>query len=72
MKQLASYDFIDRHENVVIIGDTSTGKTHLMPTIGFKACLKGFSALFYRVTSLITKLKESQDTYNIKPYGKDD
>ncbi|MCB5726074.1 IS21-like element helper ATPase IstB [Mitsuokella jalaludinii] len=63
IKQLASCGFIDRHENVVMIGNPGTGKTHLMTAIGFKACLKGYSVLFYHAASLATELKEARDTY---------
>lgn len=62
-KQLASCGFIDRHENVVMIGNPGTGKTHLMTAIGFKACLKGYSVLFYHAASLATELKEARNHY---------
>lgn len=37
VKQLVSCDFIRRHENLVMIGNPGTGKTHLMTALGLKA-----------------------------------
>lgn len=42
IRQLASYEFIGRHENIVMVGNPGTGKTHLMTAIGIKACLWGY------------------------------
>ena len=63
VKQLASCDFIDRHENIVMIGNPGTGKTHLMTALGFKACTKGYNVRFYHAASLATELKEARDNY---------
>lgn len=46
VKQLASCDFISRHENMVMVGNPGTGKAHLMTAIGIKACILGYKVLF--------------------------
>lgn len=51
VKQLASYDFIRRHEKLVMIGNPGTGKTHLMTALGLKACLLGYKVLFKNATT---------------------
>ena len=57
VKQLASCDFIRRHENLVMIGNSSTGKTHLMTALGLKACLLGYKVLFKNATTLASELR---------------
>lgn len=66
VKQLASCDFIDRHENLVLVGNPGTGKTHLMTAIGVKACLLGYKVLFYSATTLASELKEARDSYQLR------
>lgn len=63
VKQLATCDFINRHENVVMIGNPRTGKTHLMTVIGVKAYLLGYKVIFKTATTLITELQEVKDAY---------
>jgi len=38
---LARGGFIDRHENVIAVGNSGTGKTHLALGIGLAACQRG-------------------------------
>ncbi len=66
VKQLASCGFIDRHENLVLIGNPGTGKTHLMTAIGVKACLLGYKVLFCNATTLASDLKEARDSYQLR------
>ncbi|WP_298676413.1 IS21-like element helper ATPase IstB [uncultured Megasphaera sp.] len=63
VKQLASCDFIRRHENLVMIGNPRTGKTHLMTALGLKACLPGYKVLFKNATTLAAELREARDNY---------
>ncbi|MCR4666569.1 MAG: IS21-like element helper ATPase IstB [Desulfovibrio sp.] len=66
VKQLASCNFIERHENLVLVGNPGTGKTHLMTAIGVKACLLGYKVLFYSATTLASELKEARDSYQLR------
>ena len=52
VKQLASCDFIKHHENVVMIGNPGTGKTHLLTAIGIKACSCGYKVMFKNAVTL--------------------
>ena len=70
VKQLASGEFIDRHENIVMIGNPGTGKTHLMTAIGYRACLDGRSVLFKSASTLATELKEAKDNYQLRKMEK--
>lgn len=70
IKQLASCEFINRHENVVMIGNPGTGKTHLMTAIGIKACLLGYKVVFKTATTLVTELREAKDGYHLRKMEK--
>ena len=50
--QLASCDFIQNKQNVVMIGNPGTGKTHLSIALGLKACMQGLDVRFYRAPNL--------------------
>ena len=70
VKQLAGCGFIERHENVVMIGNPGTGKTHLMTALGVKACLLGYKVLFKNATTLASELREARDTYQLRKLEK--
>jgi DNA replication protein DnaC len=65
IQDLATTRFIDDGVNVVIMGPTGVGKTHLATAIGNSACRNGRSTLFYRMNNLIEKLAmaRAQNTY---------
>lgn len=59
--ELAGCDYIDKCQNVVMIGNPGTGKTHLAIGLGMKACMNGYSVRFYTAASLATELVEASD-----------
>ena len=59
--ELASCDYIDKNQNVVMIGNPGTGKTHLAIGLGMKACMNGYSVKFYTAATLATELVEASD-----------
>lgn len=58
--QIMLCDFIRNRTNVVAIGNSGTGKTHLMTAIGMEAIRKGYSVKFRRASDLVTQLSEAQ------------
>lgn len=66
VKQLASCSFVGRHENLVMIGNPGTGKTHLMTALGMKACLLGYKVLFKSAATLAAELREARDNYQLR------
>lgn len=58
--EIALCDFIKDRTNVCAIGNSGTGKTHLMTAIGMEAIRKGYSVRFYRACDLAMKLSEAQ------------
>jgi DNA replication protein DnaC len=61
IRELRSGEFIDRRENVLLIGNSGTGKTHLATALGLAACQEGRKVRFFGVTSLVTRLLESRE-----------
>ena len=61
VKELASCDFIKKRQNIVMIGNPGTGKTHLSIALGVKACMQGINVKFYTAANLANELIEAQE-----------
>jgi DNA replication protein DnaC len=61
IRELMRGEYIDKKENVLLIGNPGTGKTHLACSLAFAACSQGRSVRFYTVTQLITELIECRE-----------
>ena len=59
--ELAKGQYIDNRENVLLIGSSGVGKTHLAIALGLAACGQGRKVRFFRVTELITLLLEARE-----------
>ena len=59
--ELAKGQYIDERENVLLIGSSGVGKTHLAIALGLAACGQGRKVRFFRVTELITLLLEARE-----------
>jgi len=57
-ESLVELGFVDRHENVLMLGAVGTGKTHLALALGVKACTQGRHVKFYRAADLTNELLE--------------
>lgn len=58
--ELATGNFIGKHENILFIGQPGTGKTHLSVALGLKALGYGYTVLFTSVSEMITTLEQSR------------
>jgi DNA replication protein DnaC len=54
-------EYIEKRENVLLIGNSGTGKTHLASALAFSACAHGRKVRFHTVTGLITTLVECRE-----------
>jgi len=61
MLELVKGEYLDRRENVLFVGPSGTGKSHLATTLGMAACAQGRKIRFFRVTELITLLLEAKE-----------
>jgi DNA replication protein DnaC len=58
---LAAGGWIDRGEPVVLLGDSGTGKTHLLIGLGMAACDHGRSVRYITAAALVNELVEAAD-----------
>jgi DNA replication protein DnaC len=59
--ELTRCEYIERRENVLLIGGSGTGKTHLATALAAEACARGKRVRFFRVTELATALLEARE-----------
>ena len=59
--ELARCEYILRRENIIALGNSGTGKTHVALALGLAACQKGFSVAFMTAASLVHQLMEARD-----------
>ncbi len=59
--QLMRGEYLDAHENILLIGNPGTGKTHLATALGHSACAQGRRVRFFSVTGLVTQLLEARE-----------
>lgn len=70
VRELAHGEFIKERENVLLIGNSGTGKTHLATALAFAACQMGFRVRFFGVTGLVTQLLERRDERQLERFFK--
>ena len=59
--QLARCEYIESRENVIAIGNSGTGKTHIALGLGLAACQKGLTVGFTTASALVNELLEARD-----------
>lgn len=61
VRELMGGEYIDNRENILLIGNSGTGKTHLACALAFAACAQGRRVRFFTVTGLVTELLECRE-----------
>lgn len=69
IQKLANCEFIDRGEQVLLIGRNGLGKTHMATALAIEALKKGKSVLFTTCYDFITNCEKHKDKV-IKKYSK--
>lgn len=67
VRELSGLSFIDRADNVVILGPPGVGKTHLAVALGVKAVEAGYSVVFHTLETLMTRLTRAQHENRLEP-----
>lgn len=59
--ELVRCEYVLRRENIIALGNSGTGKTHIALSLGLAACQKGFSVAFTTAAALVHQLMEARD-----------
>lgn len=57
---LATGHFVGRQENVLLVGPTGVGKSHVAQALGHRACRAGYSALYVTANKLFVELRAAR------------
>ena len=59
--ELARSEYVLRRDNVIAVGNSGTGKSHVALGLGLAACQKGLSVSFTTAAALVNELLEARD-----------
>lgn len=59
--QLCTCEYIEQHRNVIFLGKSGTGKTHLATSLGIEACKQGFRTRFVTGCGVANELLEARE-----------
>jgi len=66
--QLMRGEYLDGHENILLLGNPGTGKTHVATALAHAACMQGKRVRFFTVTALITQLLEAREERQLQRF----
>ena len=68
--ELARCEYVERRENIIALGNSGTGKTHIALGLGLAACQKGLSVGFTTAAALVHELMEARDEKRLLRFQK--
>ena len=68
--ELPRAEYLDRRENVLALGNSGTGKTHLALALGLTACQKDYRVRFTTAAALVNELLEARDDKRLLRFQK--
>lgn len=57
MLKLSKNDWIRKHQNIIVTGETGAGKSYIACALGNNACRNGISTYYVRIPKLLNELK---------------
>ncbi|HNT88479.1 MAG TPA: ATP-binding protein, partial [Candidatus Hydrogenedentes bacterium] len=57
---------LEEHENILVMGNPGTAKTHIGTVLGHAACAQGEHVRFSTVTALVTQVIEARDNRRLE------
>ncbi|HEY6377275.1 MAG TPA: IS21-like element helper ATPase IstB [Edaphobacter sp.] len=66
LRELASLAFLERKENVLLLGPPGVGKTHLGIALGTEAIVAGSSVYFVTMQDLVQQFQRARDENKLK------
>jgi DNA replication protein DnaC len=68
--ELVRCEFLLRRENVLLLGNSGTGKTHLALALGLSACQRGHRVRFTTAAAMVNELLEAKDEKRLLRFQK--
>ena len=68
--ELARCEYIDKYQNIIALGPSGTGKTHVALGLGLAACQKGRKVRFTTAAALVHELIEAVDERRLQRFQK--
>ncbi|MGB8479910.1 MAG: IS21-like element helper ATPase IstB [Acidobacteriaceae bacterium] len=68
--ELARCEFFARRENILLLGNSGTGKTHIALALGLAACQQGQRVRFTTTAALVSELIEARDDKKLLRFQK--
>jgi DNA replication protein DnaC len=66
IRELAGCDYIKEHRNVIFLGRSGTGKTHLATALGVEACRNNYRTRFVSCYGLVNELIEARQEKDLR------
>jgi len=70
VNELLRGEYMERRENVLLIGNSGTGKTHLATALAFAACAQGHRVRYFTTTGLVMHLLEKREERGLERFHK--
>ena len=76
IEQLATCDFVRRHDNVILVGQSGLGKSRILQSVGHSACVQGYRVRYATSAKLLQEftaaLADGTSTRVITEYARFD
>jgi DNA replication protein DnaC len=67
-RTLLEGSYVERRENVLIVGNPGTGKTHLVTALGQAACMQGKEVLFTTAPAFVRELVDAYGSRRLRQF----
>jgi len=68
--KLMQGEYIRKKENIILVGSSGVGKSHIAVALGYEACRQGMRVKFYTAAGLINELLSAQQEYRLNKLEK--
>ncbi len=65
-RELISCEYIKEHRNIIFLGSSGTGKTHMATGLGLEACKRNYKTRFVTCYALVNELIEARNEQDLQ------